>query len=295
MKGYVEIRLKIIVLLLFIGRANLMYILDGPWRQFFWNESIMSPIVHLFSNRSWMEMVSNPRLDISIKIFELILALLLLLGSIASLRMGKKDKWKPTLFIKLAWLIVVLQVALHFTGHGFQIGYLIEHAAQVASPALLLLFFSASFNEKRFRSILKWAVALTFIGHGLFAIGFHPVPGNFIDMIIIHLTISETSARMLLSVVGFLDIVAALAILFGNKTKAILYYCIIWGFFTTVARLSTGFLIGGLDDFSLEWLWKFAIRWSHFLLPLLLLHLNNGKNSKEITSFTTNNTHGAPI
>ena len=42
---------------------------------------------------------------------------------------------------------------------------------------------------------LKIAIALTFSAHGLYAIGYYPQPGVFVDMLINILHFSETTAK----------------------------------------------------------------------------------------------------
>ncbi len=119
---------------------------------------------------------------------------------------------------------------------------------------------------------IKLAIALTFIGHGLFAIGYYPVPGYFIDMIIKVFHIGEDAARNLLKIVGWLDIVFAIVLLFfrGKYLKIALGYIILWGFLTALARIVANIYLGLGWESILPWVPAFLIRIPHFMIPIIL-------------------------
>ncbi len=139
---------------------------------------------------------------------------------------------------------------------------------------------------------MKLALAATFIGHGLYAIGFHPLPGNFIDMMIKGFGMTESIAKTTLWIIGWLDILAAIALLCfplisSRKGKQIymiaLYYTLIWGFLTALARVYTN-VAWSSGWYSLkQWLPEFLMRFPHFLIPLtliLLLQINKKNHHK---------------
>jgi hypothetical protein len=70
-------------------------------------------------------------------------------------------------------------------------------------------------------------IACTFIGHGVFAIGYHGIPDNFMQMTTRILGISAVTAEQFLFIIGMLDIAAALLIFAsGRWQKAGLIYMI---------------------------------------------------------------------
>ena len=91
-------------------------------------------------------------------------------------------------------------------------------------------------------------IGITFLSHGLYAFGFYPVPGNFIDMTISIFGISETEARTFLWIAGIIDVLI-LPLLFVNKMlKIVVIYSVFWGFLTALARVFANFSI----DFPLQ-------------------------------------------
>ena len=117
---------------------------------------------------------------------------------------------------------------------------------------------------------MKWSIAFTFFGHGLFAIGYYPQPGYFIDMMIKGFDIHETLARNVLIVFGILDFIFAISIFIPKLLSAALIYGILWGFITAIARITTSFNTDFLDNWIEQYLFAFMIRVPHFLIPLIL-------------------------
>ncbi|MEO0731962.1 MAG: hypothetical protein AAFZ52_03935 [Bacteroidota bacterium] len=141
---------------------------------------------------------------------------------------------------------------------------------------LIWVFFIAEYFSGNksvwFNRALRLLIALTFVGHGLYALGFHPVPAHFILMTQAGLGVGEETARNLLFVVGWLDILAALLLVIPSpKTqKLALYWIIPWAILTTLARLWS---YGGLvpwETLLTQWLPEVIRRLPHVLVPLAL-------------------------
>ncbi|NJM80204.1 MAG: hypothetical protein HC854_12380 [Flavobacterium sp.] len=234
----------------------------------------MSPILSVF-NVKWSEFVNDTTVDSTIQFYIKGIGLLYLIASIfvlvLSVKSNKFIKWLIK-FIAL-WQFIVFFL---FTKESFfQIGQYLEYSLQLGLPFLLLYYYSSSFSFKRIIVILKWLVGITFFCHGLYALGFYPVPGNFIDMTIAILGISEDQSRVALLVVGFIDVLI-LPLLFINKTlKITAIYAVIWGFLTAFARIIANYVI----DFPLETIHQYGfetvVRLCHGIGPLLLLLWND--------------------
>ena len=79
--------------------------------------------------------------------------------------------------------------------------------------------------------LLFTSLALCFIGHGLYALDIAPLPAEFVNMTmqITHLT--EESSRYFLSLIGCLDLMAAIIIYIPihEFRRSALLYMMVWG------------------------------------------------------------------
>ncbi|MDG2331057.1 MAG: hypothetical protein P8M05_05650 [Flavobacteriales bacterium] len=174
-------------------------------------------------------------------------------------------KW-PLHFAAICLTIIVFS---SFYSKNFYIGILLENAAQILTP-VILIYITRNNNNRRLVGLMKWSIAFTFFGHGLFAIGYYPQPGYFIDMMIKGFDIHETLARNVLIVFGILDFIFAISIFIPKLLSAALIYGILWGFITAIARITTSFNTDFLDNWIEQYLFAFMIRVPHFLIPLIL-------------------------
>lgn len=156
----------------------------------------------------------------------------------------------------------------------WRIGELMEYASQWMAPALLLLH-AAHRSPRLVARLGRAAVAATFAGHGLYAVGFHPVPGPFIDMVIQHLGVTEDTARALLLAMGLFDFAVAAAMLLPSRlARPFLAYAAAWGALTTLARLAAGFDATMAGFGAIRWVPEILVRVPHALVPLFLLALS---------------------
>jgi len=120
---------------------------------------------------------------------------------------------------------------------------------------------------------MRLSIAFTFIGHGFYAAGIHPVPANFVMMTQSGLGVGESAARSMLLTVGVLDFAAAGLLLLPWKRAwyIALSWIIPWAILTTLARLwSYGGLVDGHTLFT-QWIPEVIIRLPHVLVPMALL------------------------
>lgn len=120
--------------------------------------------------------------------------------------------------------------------------------------------------------ILRLGIACTFVGHGMNAIS---VKLNWIPLLTVY-GFSVEQAKMLLPLIGMLDIFVAIMILIF-PTRKILIWAIFWTFATALTRFIAG-----------EKIWEFIERAANWSSPLVLLLLSNFKMvNKTINSTTT--------
>jgi len=183
---------------------------------------------------------------------------------------------------KLLWvgfLCLFLLALLEFMQRQFYLGLLIEHSLQVCAPAIYYLALYHKQNFSKYTLYIKMIIALTFIGHGMFALGIHPVPGTFVDMLIIVLGVSEALARNLLLVAGSLDFIACIYLFIPRTELYGLGFAVIWGTITACARVLAYFDFDLLAMSSHQWILQTLIRLPHGLIPLaMFLYLKNKKN-----------------
>ena len=94
--------------------------------------------------------------------------------------------------------------------------------------------------------MLRLATAATFIVHGVEAIRLNPA---FIDLLIgsagnlLWMSLSESTATILLYAIGIIDIVLAILLL-CTRWRWIPWYLALWGFITACSRITAAGLIG---------------------------------------------------
>lgn len=184
-------------------------------------------------------------------------------------------------------LIVVTLLSLlgsicSFINAGYVPEQLIEYAIKVFLPISLFVSFEKRSFSKKNIFFLKVLVALTFIGHGTFALGLNYVPGGFVSMTTTILGLSVDQAFIFLKIAGALDFIFA-ALMFVNS-KMLRYsaiYLVSWGLITAFARLAYGLSIPTNIETVTYYAANTVYRIPHGLIPLLLVVLD--KQEKQIS------------
>ena len=256
---------------MFLGRAWQHWFWDVPFRSFLWDEYLIKPIVEIFT--TWEDYISSANVEAwqegifqGIGIIYGILAIVALVAKPTQKWMG----WG----LKLGAILLFLLSLLYWKEKFYNLGQLIEYTLQWSTPLFLYYaIFGAHSNHSTFRLWLKIAIALTFIGHGLYAFGYYPVPGNFVQMMVDVFGVSDALAIDLLKVAGVLDFILAIGIFIPRLVIPCLWYGVFWGFLTAFARIVANF------DFDIpleslhQWLYASVYRLPHGGIPLLLLWL----------------------
>lgn len=112
-------------------------------------------------------------------------------------------------------------------------------------------------SNKKLEWILRIGVFGTFLGHGMLALA---VKKSWIAYFI-SVGISAESAVILLPLIGSLDILVAISVLF-KPFRLILVWAVIWAFITALIRPISG-----------EPIWDFVERAANWAAPLALLLL----------------------
>ena len=120
---------------------------------------------------------------------------------------------------------------------------------------------------------MRIAVALTFAGHGLYAIGFYPVPGHFVDMMIMSLHVEESTAVGLLQWAGWIDLIIALLILVPFVYPYAALYAFAWGILTAIARVWSNYDATLPLDSLYQWVPETLVRLPNALVPLVVYYI----------------------
>lgn len=255
---------------LLLGRAWQHIFWDAPYREFLWDESWMKDIVANVFGLSWSEFVGNPVYDERIRLFSQGVGVFYLFAAVAALGINKFPRIaRPILNLSgIALLILALMV---WKEHSWQIGQLLEYSLQWSTPLLLAASSKPSIPEHWVRYAARAAISATFIGHGLYALGYYAIPGNFLEMTMRSLYIGEDSARQFLFVIGVLDMLAAIGVLWPKYLKdPIFIYLIAWGLLTSLARVWSYFSFDFFENWLQMWVHELLMRFPHFLVPWFL-------------------------
>lgn len=247
-----------------------------PLRALFWDASLWTPVATL-CGFTWTEWVTSPTVDHGIEILNDCLGFYLIIVASLTVLIPASNRWLRWLLVG-AFAILAFHHLLVWKEHFWQLGQLLELSLLTASPLLYLHYSRATIPTERAKTVgpnlnfnlLRWLIAFTFVGHGLYAVGFHAVPANFVLMVQSGIGVEEETARSLLVLVSILDFLAAALLLLPNDKgqRAALYWIIPWALLTTLARVwSYGGLVS-FDTLMTQWGPEMVVRLPHIFLPL---------------------------
>jgi hypothetical protein len=255
----------------FAGRAWQHLQWDAPYRALLWDESWMEPIIRGIWGIAWEDYVTNAAVDAGIASFIVGVGWFYLICAIAALSIRYLGK-AGHLVVWLGGLSLIFLAALYLKERFFFIGQFFEYTLQFGSPFLLVYLARGGNWNRRLIFLVKIAVALTFTCHGLYAVGFYPRPGHFIEMVMNITHLSEDHSITVLNAAGFMDFVLSVGLFIPGRIAIwSLFYAIFWGFGTTIARVWAHFYLDFWQSILAQWLHESVMRFPHFLVPIALL------------------------
>ncbi|MEM6700998.1 MAG: hypothetical protein AAF599_21530 [Bacteroidota bacterium] len=246
----------------------------APYRTLLWDEAWMSWLVEGIFQTPWSDYVTSATIDQNITIATKIIGIFYLLCAIISLFIKKLPRFF-SYFLLIGAAGLIFLAFLYYKERFFQLAQFLEYSLQFSSPIFLYWYSKfpphQSFNPSILQSI-KIAIAITFICHGLYAVGYYPRPGGFMEMVLNILSLPEAQVNQFLLFVGIMDFIAAVAIFFPRKIAIpAMIYIAFWGFMTTIARVWAYFQSDFWQETLLRWLPESIMRFPHFLIPLFAL------------------------
>lgn len=249
------------VCLTLAARGWLTWRWDSPLRTLVWQEGWWTNLLNRGFGVSWNEFArhSEPTLT---RTLEAIGIGLMICAIVPCLATRDSLRWTRWLLVP-AGLVLALDAFARWVEVDWQFAMSIEHALQVFTPFALLMILGRAKTRPTWILLTIAAISLTFVGHGLYALGFHAVPLNFQTMTMKLLGCEQETALLFLRIVGWLDLVAVVGLWFPTTRRWALFYMIAWGAATALAR---PLAYGSLDP----WLAEMLVRTPHWLFPLLL-------------------------
>ena len=246
-----------------------------PLRALLWDEDLASGVVQTLAGMDWGTWVSSMEVDQGIG--RAIRAQAYIFFGFAIAALVPVCRRAFGIFYLAAALNLSFLAWLKYHDSGSGVGEFFEHASQFCLPLVLALYAWG----RRWQLLAKLSLAATFICHGLFALDLpsqiswlnHPRPGYFIEMPMLCLKIeSEAAAGHLLRFAGIADFVVAVMIFFrGWPRLAGLFYMLVWGFVTALARPWAYYEPTAATETLMRWIPELLYRVPHFALPLCLI------------------------
>lgn len=273
--------LKISCFFIFIGRGYQHLFWDAPYRSLLWDQNLLEPIVTTLFNSSWHTYVTSLKTDMLIQELIKTTGILYVICAFTALIINQNSKWWMRSILFIGGSNLLLLSFLITKEKFYHTTMFFEHSLQFSTPFLLLYFLKTN-NLKRLVHFLKAAIAITFICHGIYAIGaLHPLPGNFVTLTLNLLPVSETTAKQLLFVMGILDFIVACCLYLPKYTKPALIYAFVWGILTAFARILSPLTYDASLAIFHQYFYLAIYRIPHGLIPLLTLLILTKRNPKE--------------
>jgi len=268
--------LKIACCAVFAGRAWDHFRWSPPFRNLLWDQELMEPLIIKYTKYTWMQYATSAPI---VNFIDWIITGFGIFYSLCA-AISLTIKSNSNLYRLNKWTLITGSVSLTFLSFlyckekFYHIGQFFEYACQVSSPILLIFVVQKPiFNTAKNIFFIKCMIALTFTCHGLYAIGYYPTPGSWIDMVIMSLGISDKQSYQLLYVAGVLDIILSFAIFFPYLCKPALYYAVLWGFITSLARIYGNFYSDAIGLSFQQYLHEVIYRVPHFGIPALAIFM----------------------
>ena len=280
--------LKLSVFFVFIGRAYQFMFFGSPFKAILKDENLMSPIVENLTNHTWLDFTTNVEVDLWIDFFTKSCSFLFIIAAITALYWEKikADRLKKSIIYSGIGIMVFLALSIA-KQKDYAILQIFELFIQMSVPVALLLVKQVDeTNLNKIKLILKVAISATFMAHGLFALGIIYYPANFVDMTSGILGFTEGQAKVFLTTAGILDLITAAFLYFPKTTKIALFYALIWGLVTALARVVHGFNADFIVSSIHDSLYSTIYRLPHGLTAgiILLILLKTSSVHSKITN-----------
>lgn len=270
--------LKLLVTCVFLGRAWQSIFMNIPLSELLWDEYLLHDTIEWLTGNSWEHYVktSDPFIQNLQTTFGIIW---LICGGLC---WGDWLKYKISRFFYLFGSVLLFFLSfLYFKELFYSWGQWAEYSLQVGSPIVLYLVALGKVqNSPALRFWVQILIAVTFFSHGLYAYGYYPQPGAWVDWCMRVFFMNEKTARSFLVIIGILDMLKLLVIFIPVRwlQLSMIWYCVAWGFVTALARIVANFSHDLPIEALLQYTPETLFRLVHGGVPLLLVLLWQHKN-----------------
>ena len=283
--------LRIGTCLCFAGWAWVHLYWQAPYGILIWNSENYEFLQQL--GISWDTLVGTGAGDGLVQVWMARLGWLYVLFAIVSLTIRKGAYLQIAVLVLGSLMLYILFFAKYLAVER-QLPMLVEHGGQILIPLILICALQFGIKHQSTIILAILAVITTFAGHGCYALGLWPTPGNYYAMTTLILNADFQTVRTFLHIAGILDFILCIAILHPFTRIPAIAYAAFWGFVTALARPVSGMSLSlnywGADQF----LHEAILRAPHFLIPLFLWiiwhqqskALKKAKGSKHFTNNT---------
>lgn len=226
-----------------------------------------------FTSYTWAEYATSPEVYFHINIFNKATGVFFLFCSVIALFI-KSANIKLSKTLILGSILLMVLSAIFYKEKFYKFGQLIEYSCQMFSPLFLYLILFFKTPPKKLNYLLKVAIAFTFLGHGLYALGAYITPGYWTAMAMsslrfVGLHLSEFTINKIIFYAGVLDIAIVIGIFLPKKyCYPFLIWAAIWGLLTALSRVVGYTNINPTWDTFFQYLPQTIYRLPHFLIPI---------------------------
>ncbi|WP_149496569.1 hypothetical protein [Roseiconus lacunae] len=241
---------------------------EGPYGVLLWQDSTYQ--IAQWLGISWDEFVGSGAGDGWVQRCNVWIGWFYALAAVLSLTARRTSYVQLAILTTSTLMLGILSYAKYVSAQ-YQLPMLIEHGGQVLSPLLLTTAIVKGPTHRGTIIIAMIAVVTTFAGHGSYAIGWWPTPGNFFAMTTLTLGLEYESAKTVLRAAGVLDFAVCVLLFVPPLRQIAVGYAAVWGMLTALARpvagMSMTLIYWGADQYIHET----VLRAPHFLIPLFLV------------------------
>ncbi len=257
---------------LFLGRAWQHLRWDAPYRALLWSQETMEGVIAVVVGMSWETYATSPEVAAAIATGVQVIGLFFVLCAVAAGCCSPTRRW--THFVLAAGALALTFLAyVTYRDRLYRIGEFAEYACQFTLPLLLVLWTRGAVSGALLGNLLRVAIACTFVGHGLYAVGLYPTPGDWVTMTMGLTGLGDAAAMTFLRIAGVLDFVVAAALFVGPVARSAALYAAVWGLLTAVARVAAFVRWDSFADTASQWVFETLVRLPHAALPLALFWL----------------------
>lgn len=252
-----------------LARAWQHFNYDPPFRALLWSQERMEGFVNRWIGIDWNTFATstdvNDTIDAIARGFGWIYGL-----AAFSLLLFRRCRSLLVAPVGLSAVGLVFLAYLQYLDANSRVGEFIEQASQWGSLFVLILCVYQAAPQK-ILLLARICIGCTFLGHGLYAVGFYEVPAFWTYMVMKILPLSETGAFTFLKVAGALDILLCVGIFIPRVSRYCLMYACFWGFATAAARLPGVYTCINPSGSALRAAFEFFVRTPNWALPLFVL------------------------